>query len=197
MRKRHRAPGSSCHPALPFTIRNPQSPIEKIPSAGEGGGGGGPGRLAALPAAAAMRPALLLVVFVCLAGVGRAQAPSLSAYAGAWHGAYVATQGVTGVVVTVTPDSETTFTGHFIFFRDPSTPDTPTGHYTTRGGVDPQSGRLWFDGDTWLEQPDNYAFVALSGLLDPADGAWKGEVFMDPFGDGPVRVGTFRLERIY
>ena len=145
--------------------------------------------------------AVLLVLGALAVAPVRAQGgrplPAIEDYAGAWAGSYIAMQGVTNVVVSVVPDSDSTFTGRFIFFAHPDYPDTPTGSYTISGFYDWEEGGAVFVGDAWIEQPPNYIFVALGGLYDPDDAAWKGEVFMEGGPNGNERVGTFRLERIY
>ena len=74
---------------------------------------------------------------------------------GTWKGTYVANQGETSVKFKITKVAKDgTSTGKMIFG---STPDNkvPDGSYAIIGGYDKETGKVYFYGMEWIEQPDS------------------------------------------
>ena len=92
-----------------------------------------------------------------------------------WEGRYVCTQGVTGLTLELVGTGGTSVSGTFRFYAVPENPTVPSGAYVLTGVVR-GDGTIELVPDHWLEQPDRYVMVGMSGVLDRASGVMRGQI---------------------
>ncbi|GAB2816401.1 hypothetical protein GCM10022221_12950 [Actinocorallia aurea] len=80
---------------------------------------------------------------------------------GVWTGDYSCSGKVRGLRLTVAPDGASMLEAEFIFYRDARTDGTPHGRYTMGGYF--AGGRVTLQPGTWIDHPDDYVMVGLSG----------------------------------
>ena len=145
-----------------------------------------------------MRSSLLLGLGLGLILTATAPADEPGAL-GRWRGTYLCNQGWTGVDLEIGPDEaraeamESDQPGRYLkatfsFFQIATNPGVPSGRFTMRGSYDPATGQLKLGQERWLERPEHYVMVDLTGTRDPETDTIKGRV------DG-YNCGTFELRR--
>ncbi len=87
---------------------------------------------------------------------------------GTYEGWYYATQGQTGLTLTVNADG----TGIFEFYNMPGKSNAADGSYYIK--VSPSNTGWRVDGTEWIEKPSTYSFVYLDGALE--NGVYSGKV---------------------
>lgn len=106
-----------------------------------------------------------------------------AAIEGAWTGAYVCNQGVTGLTLSVAVDGASKEPGGtsavralFEFYAVAENPDVPAGCFEMVGDYEPESGRLNLTATRWLKRPENYVTVDLLGAVDAEAARYAGAV---------------------
>ncbi|MAQ95561.1 MAG: hypothetical protein CMM84_18800 [Rhodothermaceae bacterium] len=86
--------------------------------------------------------------------------------AGRWEGAYECYQGATRLVLDIQPQGGGRLGATFAFGAHPESPsDIPDGAYTMTGSYDQASAHVELDGRSWIEHPEPYVMVGLSGTV--------------------------------
>jgi hypothetical protein len=104
-------------------------------------------------------------------------APAEPAVVGVWAGTYTCNQGLTGMRMTITDAGGDTVRATVDFYAVASNPGVPDGSYVLTGTYS-QSNGLVLIPDHWINQPDGYVMVGLSGP-QPSGGSMHGTV-QDP-----------------
>ena len=102
--------------------------------------------------------ALLFLLVLCTFSM--AAPADVSPLAGTYEGWYYATQGQTGLTLTVNEDG----TGVFEFYNMPGRSNAKDGSYTIKATL--EDGNYVIRGDEWIEKPSTYVFVTLEGPLN-------------------------------
>jgi len=117
-----------------------------------------------------MRRAQRLVVLAAIAvapllAAGAAAAETADALIGKWRGSYGCIQGDTGLLITITAVDGLSFEGEFSFYAVPDNPSVPSGRFAITGTYHPRSRGVEIEGARWLQRPNGYSMVGLSGTL--------------------------------
>ncbi len=64
----------------------------------------------------------------------------------------------------------------FHFYRTQSNPNIPDGKYLMQGTYDKQTGALKLGGVGWIEKPQHYDMVPLSGKIGPSEKTFTGRI---------------------
>jgi hypothetical protein len=115
-----------------------------------------------------------------------ATAPASPEIAGAWTGTYVCRQGKTGLHLTIETLAGGRLSGKFVFYPVPENSGVPNGSFTMTGVF--TGHHVVLDGGEWIQQPENYETVGLSGDVSADGSIFEGRV------DNPGCDG-FRLRR--
>ena len=91
------------------------------------------------------------------------QEVDLSQLVGVYEGSYFATQGETGLTLTIYEEAGT-YRALFEFYNLPGCTNSEEGSYTMLVGQTPQ-GTIRFLADQWLERPAGYMLLNLEGTL--------------------------------
>ena len=83
---------------------------------------------------------------------------------GIWMGTYDCEQGKTGLILTVTADSDG-LNAIFAFAPHASNPTVPVGSFMMHGGMKPGSNTIEFKPMKWIQQPPGFVSVGLVGKL--------------------------------
>ena len=112
---------------------------------------------------------ILLAVSLFLTAFGApVWAADISELVGSYEGWYYASQGQTGLTLTVEADG----TGVFEFYNMPGKTNAKNGSYTIKVSVTNNDFRIV--GDNWIDKPSGYSFVSLEGEL--SGGLFTGNV---------------------
>jgi hypothetical protein len=120
---------------------------------------------------------------------------SASEIEGVWTGAYICTQGETGLKLTIedgaTPSS---LNATFRFLPVATNPNVPDGVFSMRGTYDARSGAVALHGESWIVRPADYEMVDLTGALERTSNAIaiSGQVHFPP---APEGCTSFRVLR--
>jgi hypothetical protein len=138
-----------------------------------------------------MRSALWAIGCLALiAGVAGAEGPRLTG--GQYSGAYVCSQGLTGMTVELHPAARGQVDAIVVFYAHPDNPDVPSGCYAASGRYDAAQGRLVLEPGAWIVQPsDSWRTTVLDGALDSA-GNFNGRIIAR---EQPSACTWFRLKR--
>ena len=106
---------------------------------------------------------VLFIAMLCASPLPAAEsAPTLL---GKWRGSYTCLQGRTGLLLAIDDAVGGVFTGEFAFFPLPENPKVPKGRFAIAGTFNSKSRGVAVKGVRWIEQPENYLMVDLSGTL--------------------------------
>ena len=64
----------------------------------------------------------------------------------------------------------------FYFYGTASNPNIPTGSYRMQGAYNEKSGNLSVGGISWVNKPQNYDMVPLSGKISPGSNIFTGRI---------------------
>lgn len=64
----------------------------------------------------------------------------------------------------------------FYFYPEKTDPSIPSGKYLMQGSFDQKNGELKLGGVGWLERPNNYEMVPLSGIIGPSKQTFRGRI---------------------
>ena len=81
---------------------------------------------------------------------------------GTWEGSYTATQGETGLTLTVYSNG----TARFEFYNLPGHTNSKNGQYTMTVNYNSGTGEYSLVGRDWIDRPSGYSFVSLFGFVD-------------------------------
>jgi hypothetical protein len=104
----------------------------------------------------------LLVLGVALVFTG--STAKAGQFEGIWTGTYDCQQGKTGLMLTVTADTNG-LNAIFAFMPHPSNPTVPMGSFMMHGGMKPGSNTIEFKPMKWIQQPPGFVSVGLVGKL--------------------------------
>lgn len=96
-----------------------------------------------------------------------AAAPAAASVRGTWEGTYTCAQGETGLRLTIGGSSDGALDATFAFYPVASNPTVPPGSFAMTG--DYSAGQLQLHADHWIDQPNGYTMVDLSGRVVSAD----------------------------
>lgn len=74
------------------------------------------------------------------------------------------------------PPSEVTVNAIFHFYATPRSSSIPSGMYAMRGVYDQATGELSLGGHKWLQRPEGYDMVPLSGTIDQESDTFTGAI---------------------
>ena len=117
---------------------------------------------------------VLLIAIVCASPLSAAE--STATLLGKWRGSYSCLQGHTGLLLTIEDAVGDVFTGEFAFFPLAENPKVPKGRFAVAGIFNSASGGVAVKGVYWIEQPNNYVMVDLSGTLSSDGRSIDGQV---------------------
>ncbi|MFN3857721.1 MAG: hypothetical protein ACK4RV_08200 [Caulobacter sp.] len=83
---------------------------------------------------------------------------------GVWEGAYDCRQGRTGLTLKLDATADGQVTGTFAFWPRQDNPGVPRGSFRVRGKIDVY-GKFRLYGDSWIQRPNDYAMVGLTGTV--------------------------------
>ena len=106
---------------------------------------------------------------------------------GTWVGDYDCTQGNTGMTLRIMDVRGRVVRAIFDFDHASS---GVTGSYIVTGTFDPETRRVHFDPSKWIEQPENYTMVSMSGEISTDDSLFAGKI--DFRGCGAFRLKPTR-----
>ena len=95
---------------------------------------------------------------------------------GDWVGSYRCRQGLTAVVVSLTPERDNAVSGSFTFGNLPGRDNAANGKYLLVGTYDGASHTLKMRPGGWVRQPKGYSPVGFTATLDPASQRLTGSV---------------------
>jgi hypothetical protein len=113
---------------------------------------------------------------------------------GTWSGSYTCSQGLTALVLEVySIDNSSEIRAVFSFSAHPSNPGIPSGRFNMAGSYSQHDNTIDLQGKDWIERPQNYETVDLSGTF--------GTVNSDQMIQGRVTANTpgcstFELKKI-
>jgi hypothetical protein len=110
---------------------------------------------------------------------------------GVWEGSFVATQGETGLTLTVTKENGV-LEALFKFYNLPGRTNAADGSYYMN--ITYQNGRYTFKGYEWIEHPNNYVFLNLEGTVDSTGDTLNGMTMPSPNGGSPYPFTLVRKE---
>jgi hypothetical protein len=116
-----------------------------------------------------------LFAFAVLNLAGARDGEAVSAQ-GIWAGQYGCAQGMTGLTLTVTSARQSHLRALFHFYADPSEPSVPEGCFAMEGAYDSLSGHVELHASDWIERPDGYVTVDLSGEVSSNGDGMSGTV---------------------
>lgn len=105
-----------------------------------------------------------------------------------WEGRYLCPQGVTGLTLELSGNGTAEVSAIFRFYAVPENPGVPTGSFTLRGVIR-GDGTIDLVPERWLERPDRYLMVGMTGVLDRASGVMRGRI-------AAVECDGFDLHRV-
>jgi hypothetical protein len=109
--------------------------------------------------------ALLIVAAATFAPSLAPAVDSAASLIGRWQGSYLCNWGRTGVLVTIAKAEDPAFEGELAFYPLPEEPNLPRGRFTIAGTFDIASRILVIHGVSWLERPQGYEMVDVTGML--------------------------------
>ncbi|BDA86403.1 hypothetical protein Sa4125_39450 [Aureimonas sp. SA4125] len=112
------------------------------------------------------------------------ETPDLS---GTWQGTYDCAQGVTGLVLTFSPDPRGGYVGTFAFRAVKENPGVSAGAFAVTALYDLEENSFTVDPGLWLTQPGGFVTVPLVGRLSEDGQAFAGEVLTRGCGKFLVR----------
>lgn len=130
--------------------------------------------VSASPALAATSPT---PVSTSPAAAPSSTAPAKPAVAGVWTGTYTCNQGLTGMRMTITDAGGDTVQATLEFYAVAGNPSVPDGSYVLTGTYSQPNGLVLIP-DHWINQPDGYVMVGLSG--PPPSGSSMHGTVQDP-----------------
>jgi hypothetical protein len=92
-----------------------------------------------------------------------------------WEGRYDCAQGLTGLTLELVGTGGARVSAVFRFHAVPENPDVPSGSYTLLGTVR-GDGSIDLVPERWLEQPEGYVMVGMTGVLVPERGLLRGAI---------------------
>lgn len=101
---------------------------------------------------------------------------SVADIVGEWRGEYVCLQGVTALVLTLTPAPDGRLSGRFVFGPTPRNPAVPRGAFAMTGSFDVGRRTLRMTAGKWIERPSGYGVVDLQGQLNRSGARISGDV---------------------
>jgi hypothetical protein len=104
---------------------------------------------------------------------------------GVWEGSYVATQGETGLTLTVAKESGVLH-AIFKFYNLSGRTNAANGSYYMN--ITCQSGKYTFRGYEWIEQPSGYGFLDLEGTVDLTGNILSGTTIVGPGSNHPFTL---------
>lgn len=113
---------------------------------------------------------------------------------GTWSGSYTCNQGLTALVLEVySIDNSSEIRAVFSFSAHPSNPDIPSGRFNMAGSYSQQDNTIDLKGKDWIERPQGYETVDLSGAFRTinSDQIIQGRVTANTPG-----CSTFELKKI-
>jgi S-layer homology domain. len=115
-------------------------------------------------------------------------AVNLDAYLGVYRGAYMETQGHTGLTLVIYKGLDDTYEATFDFYSVPDNPKVPKGQFIADVTYNNATREILITGKRWVERPSGYQLVNLSGIYEK--GVFTGTV---------SRIGTkgFNFEVIH
>lgn len=90
---------------------------------------------------------------------------ALNKLVGIWEGSYAASQGETGLTLTVYSEKGS-FKAIFDFYNLPGRTNSKAGKYYMDVSYDESTGMYTLNGYEWIEHPSSYRFVDLDGIVD-------------------------------
>jgi len=94
---------------------------------------------------------------------------------GSWVGTYLCAQGPAKLSLRIASVGSTSLEAEFTFGPLPSNPGIPSGRFRMAGTID-SAGIFQLSGTEWLDQPETYEMVSLSGLIAPGAQSLYGSI---------------------
>jgi hypothetical protein len=92
-----------------------------------------------------------------------------------WEGRYLCPQGVTGLTLELSGRTGSEVGAVFHFYAVPENPGVPNGSYRLAGVVR-GDGTIDLLPERWIEQPEGYVMVGMTGFLDRTTGVMRGRI---------------------
>ncbi|MDO5804194.1 MAG: stalk domain-containing protein [Clostridia bacterium] len=112
---------------------------------------------------------------------------------GKYTGTYTAHQGLTGLNLIISKKNDV-YDGVFNFYAVEENPNVPNGTYFCDIDYDSNTKRCTVSGKEWLQKPDNYTFVTLTGYFSDNNTVFYGKV--NNLWDFYVTLDTSTIEKI-
>ena len=119
-----------------------------------------------------IRSATALVVILSAAPAARAD----DQLSGRWVGEYTCYQGLTSMELDLEANLEG-WSGTFAFGPHPTNPDIPEGSYFV--SVTLKKSRVFVSPSVWIDQPEGYVTVPMTGTLSPDASRIEGTMQFD------------------
>jgi len=143
---------------------------------------------------------LLTCIFIWLFLISPAFAKNNNEIIGFWFGTYTANQGETSLLISIFNENSQNTKAIFIFGPTYRNSSVPSGSFYMDVTYDKNTSEVELVGIEWIDRPNNYYMLDLSGVVSPQNDNMKmtGSAYAsknDPFPYGGGKQGDFLLIR--